>query len=143
MPHGGCKEKASYVEAMQSRTELDGPAVQSEPWRVTKKPRAPGMHAPPAEFHCRQPAPCTWAEVLKPRRRAAPAGRARADSMAKAGGARSCRRRSEEETSDSNDLHSAQRPAGPEPLDLAREAQDVRLRDTKSRETGSAERVAV
>ncbi|OWK11298.1 STYXL1 [Cervus elaphus hippelaphus] len=46
--------------------------------------------------------------VLKLRRRAAPAGRARAESMAGAGGARTGGRKSCQQTSDSNDLHTAQ-----------------------------------
>jgi hypothetical protein len=71
-----------------SGCEPGGPDVQSEPWMV-KKRRAPGTRVPPPEFLPRQAAPCTWAEVLKLRRRAAPAGRARADSMARAGGTRS------------------------------------------------------
>jgi hypothetical protein len=58
----------------------------------------------------------TWVEVLKLRRRAAPAGRAKAKNMAGAGGARTCRRRSWQCTSDSNDLHTAQ--CSPAPLRL-------------------------
>lgn len=49
----------------------------------------------------------TWAEVLKLRRRAAPAGRARAENMAGAGGERNGRRRSGRLASDTNDLHTA------------------------------------
>lgn len=50
----------------------------------------------------------TWAEVLRLRRRAAPAGRAKAESMAGAGGARTGKRTSWQHTDDSNDLHTPQ-----------------------------------
>lgn len=56
----------------------------------------------------------TWAEVLKLRRRAAPAGRARAESMAGACGERTGRQTSWQQESDSNDLHTPQ--ALPAPL---------------------------
>lgn len=50
----------------------------------------------------------TWAEVLKLRRRAAPAGRARAESMAEADRERTSKRKSWRQRSDSNDLYSIQ-----------------------------------
>lgn len=62
----------------------------------------------PGVLACSQPlVGPTWAEVLKLRRRAAPVGRARTESMAGAGGARTGKPRSRRQASDSNDLHTA------------------------------------
>ena len=81
-----------------------GPAVQAD---LGVRLLASQQHTWPTQGSLCFAVP-TWAEVLKLRRRAAPAGRARAESMAGACGERTGRQTSWQQESDSNDLHTAQ-----------------------------------